>query len=906
MTQAAITDFLAKYVTGKDAERIGKMIWDRYGASAETGQNNAIPAGGVVKQFNDAVYGADVRDSITKIALLIKGYLDAAREEIESNVNASDGLMESLKAIADGIYEIIGDYEPEQTPVWTKGSVNSSTGILTNVSNVARAVCTIGDPRGVKIEYVGDDTCSDEVFGGLPFYIRLSQYRAGDVGASTFIPNKETGKNNLMHSSVYHKVIELDPECATYIYTMGFSSELTLPRNTTDEEIEAFCAASFRAKVYRDKNTAILDRMDKAEDRAYGGLVKIDVPMKIGNVLAKQSGASAPGKISNSSGYYSIPAVPIDVAGHKYVHYTAATPGLDYPYGLAFYSEGLYDPDAVEGSEWAETPSNYFISGVVNNSNNKIGYEWRTVAVPAGAKWAMVNYWQTPTKQYSIPFAFYYADRYERSADYACRRSDGNTAGGGVSGWIAEEARRLGLHTIPESEGQLNAVRRCRQMTDIRWTPAVDLPRVDMVTRTPRYGGGYHSPWIRNCFLAGVEYRGMPYTKCKDTTDNEYEGGDYLFAAEEYGKNDFYVGFGVDFETFVTAVRNKNSMLCERGTELLEYGDNYPNVIVGNERYYIVDGVLVNKNGEEYSESYTIATENAGVTINEVYHNAMRGAANIAVHIGTIYGDVCSVVASHAFALSSPYTCTNLKGMTEIGGNTYGKIFTAVTPITVVDEEATWGTVDQWYNAETDTLEDRLKLGDLVMSDTHATLVTDIIKDRSGKIVGIEISEATPVGNGNEDVPGGHDGGVCRRKVWTPKAWIDNYGGSYYVLRYKGIDSVPYTPDPFAKLDGEPDMYRLTDLAVMPYEGSGFRYKKEWLGTHSVKFIISADGYNRLLIFQDGNSVPVYTGTIAADATCVSRDISSYDTGRYGVCLAHVSGDVEDRRTAVSWFEIVN
>ena len=49
----------------------------------------------------------------------------------------------------------------------------------------------------------------------------------------------------------------------------------------------------------------------------------------------------------------------------------------------------------------------------------------------------------------------------------------------------------IGLHTIPENQGVLNVIKRCRQLTDIEWTPAVDLPRLMYVSSTPPSGDGY-------------------------------------------------------------------------------------------------------------------------------------------------------------------------------------------------------------------------------------------------------------------------------------------------------------------------------------------------------------------------------------------------------------------------------
>lgn len=75
-------------------------------------------------------------------------------------------------------------------------------------------------------------------------------------------------------------------------------------------------------------------------------------------------------------------------------------------------------------------------------------------------------------------------------------------------------AKAIGMHTIPRSLGVLNVVRRAYQMTDCKWTPAVDIPRAMMGT-----GDTYltsHSSVIQGFFVSGVEYTGLPYDAGSD------------------------------------------------------------------------------------------------------------------------------------------------------------------------------------------------------------------------------------------------------------------------------------------------------------------------------------------------------------------------------------------------------
>lgn len=109
----------------------------------------------------------------------------------------------------------------------------------------------------------------------------------------------------------------------------------------------------------------------------------------------------------------------------------------------------------------------------------------------------------------------------------------------------------LGLHEMPENQNLLNIVKRCRQMTDIEWTPAVDLPRFMLVQRAGEIPDTADSQHYLGTFKAGVKYHGIPYGRVSQTMD------DYGY---EYGT----VGRYVDFKAFVTSAANKDSMLCKR------------------------------------------------------------------------------------------------------------------------------------------------------------------------------------------------------------------------------------------------------------------------------------------------------------------------------------------------------
>lgn len=77
---------------------------------------------------------------------------------------------------------------------------------------------------------------------------------------------------------------------------------------------------------------------------------------------------------------------------------------------------------------------------------------------------------------------------------------------------LTVEAQKIGLHETPKNWGVLNAIKRARQYTDVKWTPATNLERNSQICGVdisaddaPFYEG--------DLFEAGVEYTGIPALK---------------------------------------------------------------------------------------------------------------------------------------------------------------------------------------------------------------------------------------------------------------------------------------------------------------------------------------------------------------------------------------------------------
>ena len=83
-------------------------------------------------------------------------------------------------------------------------------------------------------------------------------------------------------------------------------------------------------------------------------------------------------------------------------------------------------------------------------------------------------------------------------------------------------------HAVPESQGVANVIERAYLLSDVEWTPIADVP-------------GLAGSGKLIIFEAGVTYKGIPYSGVTD--------------------NDFYVGLNVSLESFLTALKNPNSVL---------------------------------------------------------------------------------------------------------------------------------------------------------------------------------------------------------------------------------------------------------------------------------------------------------------------------------------------------------
>lgn len=145
------------------------------------------------------------------------------------------------------------------------------------------------------------------------------------------------------------------------------------------------------------------------------------------------------------------------------------------------------------------------------------------------------------------------------------------------------------------------------------------------------------------------------------------------------------------------------------------------------------------------------------------------------------YGTVCSSFAAYVLHLPVRFPCSK---WTTIAG---------VTPV------------------DTTNLEN-LQLCDVLLSSYHIAVITGIERDVDGIVRRLTVSEGTTP--------------VCRVTQFTPEEfrghWLDT---DYKAYRYAGVHDVPYTPDPFSPVEGDPVMEKpVINRTIQPDYGNKANY----------------------------------------------------------------------------------
>ena len=169
------------------------------------------------------------------------------------------------------------------------------------------------------------------------------------------------------------------------------------------------------------------------------------------------------------------------------------------------------------------------ISAIPNRTGDDY-IAWLRIYLPENAKYFRTTYWADSTTAISEGLAPEFS--YNLLVE------------------IPDEYKPI-THELPVDTYMQNAIRRARQLTDIKWTPRVNIPRYSMMNGTDIH--------FLDWFYADHEYVGIPYSGA-----GKGEGSSSGWTApEEWGYAHKWVGGCVPFDAFVTAARYPNSVFSE-------------------------------------------------------------------------------------------------------------------------------------------------------------------------------------------------------------------------------------------------------------------------------------------------------------------------------------------------------
>lgn len=370
--------------------------------------------------------------------------------------------------------------------------------------------------------------------------------------------------------------------------------------------------------------------------------------------------------------------------------------------------------------------------------------------------------------------------------------SNGNVVGGALYNYYLNAVKKdvVDSYQLPyETLGQLNAVKRAYQMAAISWTP-VSITAANHIPTNNGNGEVFN--------MNG--YKGVPYSSCK----------------EFYG----YVPQCVSYHTFLSAVRNKQSILY---------------------------------------------TEDVGKSSSKSSYGRTYNGSNC----HTYYGSVCSSLVSHAIGLGCIF-----------GTNDYEKALPDIKPIAS-------------QNA------DYVMPGDMLLSDGHIMLVTNVIKNADGTTKTVEITHSAGIRVATLTFTALRFNRLIKEyRDLHPGCPSVGLGEPYVILRYSKLyNNDTYIADVEVPILDEQGM-TADALPVLPILGDRCNFVKSGSSRDlPIKLLLtkpSAD-YTKIQIYKGDGEEPSETVELTSGMTSLVIDSTNYPAlTTYGDYKARMVGDSDD------------
>ena len=177
---------------------------------------------------------------------------------------------------------------------------------------------------------------------------------------------------------------------------------------------------------------------------------------------------------------------------------------------------------------------------------------------------------------------------------------------------------------------------------------------------------------------------------------------------------------------------------------------------------------------------------------------------------------------------------------------------------------------------------DDLQLCDVLQYPGHVALVTGILRDETGKIVKVEISESTTP--------------TCKRRLWTVEEFYETWTWKYSILRYEHLDQMPPFDESDTKLVFESGLDKKSPMIAVDYGN-----KANYLAGEETVISSFAEGKNTVQIIRDDvlieeiqvNGYEKLTRTLEKGYYVVKLKDTEHFT-EFCVCQPEVSHTIED------------